>query len=380
MSFFLPTATPSASASLLPIRRRSATATSLLPRFPTHFQIPLKPPRSLRIPSLSAFKAPTASAFSSVASTSSTLLFVLAAGLLSLSGVRPLPARACAPQPTHQQQEIEGQDEQQESKENKRQEEAEDKKVEEAEDKKVEEENKEDVLQQLDEDEDDEVRMYSAILSRNPGDVDALKCLLYAKMRRADWGAALRYAQRLRDAEPGELEWRLTVAQLHELNGDLAEAERQFREVLAEEPLLVRALHGLALCMQKKLEGPAVFEMLGNALQLAISEKRVPEERNIKLLIAQMHVVMGQLDIAAEKLQNLINEDPRDFRSHLCQGIVDALSDRKEDADKQFDIYRSLVPDEFPDKSFINDVILAAKMESHDRLQKEFESEFQTKK
>lgn len=46
------------------------------------------------------------------------------------------------------------------------------------------------------------------------------------------------------------------------------------------------------MCMQKKLEGPSVFEMLENALQLATSEKRVPEERNIKLLIAQMHVVM----------------------------------------------------------------------------------------
>lgn len=44
--------------------------------------------------------------------------------------------------------------------------------------------------------------------------------------------------------------------------------------------------------MHKKLEGPTVFEMLENALQLAASDKRVPEERNIKLLIAQMHVVM----------------------------------------------------------------------------------------
>ena len=64
----------------------------------------------------------------------------------------------------------------------------------------------------------------------------------------------------------------------------------------------------------------------------------------------------------------------------VLQGIVYALLDRKEDADKQFDIYRSLVPDEFSDKSFISDVMLAARMESHDRLQKEFESEFQTKK
>jgi regulator of sirC expression with transglutaminase-like and TPR domain len=132
--------------------------------------------------------------------------------------------------------------------------------------------------------------------------------------------------------------------------------------------------------MHKKLEGPTVFEILENALQVAVSEKRVPEERNIKLLIAQMHVVKGQFDVAAEKLQNLIDEDPRDFRPHLCQGIVYALLDRKEDADKQFDIYRSLVPDEFPDNIFINDVILAAKMESDDRIQKEFGSEFLSKK
>ncbi|CAD6272646.1 unnamed protein product [Miscanthus lutarioriparius] len=339
MSFFLPTTTPSASASLLPIHRQRATGPSLsFPLKPHRFQVHLNPPHSSRIPSLStsSLKTPTESVLSSVVSTSRTLLFVFVAGLLSLSGVRSPPALACAPTPTQQLQEIEEQDE--------------------------------------------EVRMYSAILSRNPGDVDALKCALYAKMRLADWGGALRYARRLRDAEPSEVEWRLMVAQLHELKGDLAEAERQFRELLAEEPLLVRALHGLALCMQKKLEGPTVFEMLENALQLATSEKRVPEERNIKLLIAQMHVVMGQLDVASEKLQNLINEDPRDFRSHLCQGIVYALLDRKEDADKQFDIYRSLVPDEFPDKSFISDVILAARMESHDQLQKEFESEFQTKK
>lgn len=64
----------------------------------------------------------------------------------------------------------------------------------------------------------------------------------------------------------------------------------------------------------------------------------------------------------------------------MLQGIVYALLDRKEDADKQFDIYRSLVPDEFPDKNFINDVILAARMESNGRIQKEFGSEFLSKK
>lgn len=59
---------------------------------------------------------------------------------------------------------------------------------------------------------------------------------------------------------------------------------------------------GLALCMHKRSEGPTVFEMLEKALQLAISEERVPEERNIKLLIAQMHVVKVTIDISFESM------------------------------------------------------------------------------
>jgi hypothetical protein len=62
------------------------------------------------------------------------------------------------------------------------------------------------------------------------------------------------------------------------------------------------------------------------------------------------------------------------------QGIVYALLDKKEEADELFDTYRSLVPDEFPDKSFISDVIQAARVESKDRLQKDFGSEFLSKK
>lgn len=45
------------------------------------------------------------------------------------------------------------------------------------------------------------------------------------------------------------------------------------------------------MVMHKNFEGPAVFEMLSDALEVARREKRVNEERNIKILVAQMHVV-----------------------------------------------------------------------------------------
>lgn len=45
------------------------------------------------------------------------------------------------------------------------------------------------------------------------------------------------------------------------------------------------------MVMHKNREGAAVFEMLSKALEVARREKRVTEERNIRILIAQMHVV-----------------------------------------------------------------------------------------
>lgn len=45
------------------------------------------------------------------------------------------------------------------------------------------------------------------------------------------------------------------------------------------------------MVMHKNHEGTAVFEMLERALQVAHQEKKVNEERNIRILVAQMHII-----------------------------------------------------------------------------------------
>lgn len=45
------------------------------------------------------------------------------------------------------------------------------------------------------------------------------------------------------------------------------------------------------MVMHKNFEGPAVFEMLDKALEVARREKKVNEERNIRILIGQMYLV-----------------------------------------------------------------------------------------
>ncbi|XP_059307991.1 protein SLOW GREEN 1, chloroplastic [Lycium ferocissimum] len=221
-----------------------------------------------------------------------------------------------------------------------------------------------------------EEEMYVKLLESNPRDVEALKTIVNVKMRKGKTKEGLKYVEKLIEVQPREMEWRLLQALCYEMMGELSKAKRLFKEILKQRPLLLRALHGLAMVMHKNFEGPAVFEMLNGALEVARQEKRVNEERNIKILVAQMHVVKGELEEALQKFQLLVKENPRDFRPYLCQGIVYSLLDKKKEADEQFEIYRSLVPEEFPQRGFLDDVVLAAKTETREQLEKEFKNEF----
>ncbi|XP_042494345.1 protein SLOW GREEN 1, chloroplastic-like [Macadamia integrifolia] len=229
-------------------------------------------------------------------------------------------------------------------------------------------------------DKNDNEDMYLKLLEKNPRDVEALKAVLYAKMRKGKTNEAVEYVEKLIEVEPNEIEWRLLQALTHEMMGNLNRAKKMFKQILKERPLLLRALHGLAMVMHKNHEGPAVFEMLDKALKLAQQEKRVTEERNIRILIAQMHVVKGNLEEGMKRFQDLVNENARDFRPYLCQGIIYSLQGKKEEAQEQFETYRSLVPEEFPQRGFLDDVVLAAKTESQEQLEKDFDAEFSYRK
>ncbi|CAK8567824.1 unnamed protein product [Lathyrus sativus] len=218
------------------------------------------------------------------------------------------------------------------------------------------------------------------ILEKDPRNVEALKVTVYGKIRRGKCNEAEKFVKRLIDKEPNEVEWRLLLALCYETMGYLSKATGLYLEILENRPLLVRALHGLAMVMHKNNEGPAVFETLNKALELAISENKVTEERNIRILTAQMLVVQGELEEGLKRCQDLIDQNPRDFRPYLCQGIIYSLLDKKEEAAKQFETYQALVPQEFPQKGFLDDITLAAKGTSQVQFQKEFRNQFSNQK
>lgn len=90
---------------------------------------------------------------------------------------------------------------------------------------------------------DEDEELYLKILEKSPRDVEALKVVLYGKMRKGKTKEAVKYVERLIDIQPGEVEWRLLQALSYELMGQLTKAKRLFKEILKDRPLLLRALH-----------------------------------------------------------------------------------------------------------------------------------------
>lgn len=81
------------------------------------------------------------------------------------------------------------------------------------------------------------------ILEKDSRNVEALKVIVYGKIKRGKCKEAEKFVKRLIDVEPNEVEWRLLLALCYETMGYLSKAKGFYLEILENMPLLVRALH-----------------------------------------------------------------------------------------------------------------------------------------
>ena len=93
----------------------------------------------------------------------------------------------------------------------------------------------------------EEEDMYEKVLETEPRNVEALKVVLFGKMRRGETKEALKCVERLVDEEPDEVEWRLLKALCYKTMEKLRKAKRLYKEILKERPLLLTALPGCFL-------------------------------------------------------------------------------------------------------------------------------------
>lgn len=210
---------------------------------------------------------------------------------------------------------------------------------------------------------DDQERLSEELVSRDPDDVEALRSLMEAKIKANKLDEAVRVLDRLIEVEPEEYEWSLLKANIHSYSGELELGRREFEAILEKDPLRVEAYHGLVMATSQSGENlKDVVKRVEEAMKMCEKQRKKSEVRDFKLLIAQIRVMESNYSDALKLYQELAKDEPRDFRPYLCQGIIYTLLRKNNEAEKQFDKFRRLVPKNHPYREYFDDNMFATKL------------------
>lgn len=162
---------------------------------------------------------------------------------------------------------------------------------------------------------------------------------------------AIKIIDRMIELEPGEDDLPLLKSHLLSYSGELEAAKSGFEEILKKNPYIVEAYHGLVLMVWQTGDDSELSEIIKkveNMMVICEKEGRKEELKDFKLLIAQVKVIDGKYVEALEIYEKMVKEEPRDFRPYLCQGIIYTLMKKRDEAEKNFEKYRKLVPEGHP--------------------------------
>ncbi|XWS22898.1 hypothetical protein CRYUN_Cryun29cG0075500 [Craigia yunnanensis] len=193
----------------------------------------------------------------------------------------------------------------------------------------------------------------SEFLESNNEAIEALKSLLQQKLENGEDEEALTILNRLVSAQPQVTDWKFLLARLLSEMGQTENARKVFEEILLSNPLSFEALFENALLMDRCGEGEAVIKRLEEALVIAQDEKKVKEARDVRLIMAQIQFLQKNVEEALRSYQELVKEDPSDFRPYFCQGMIYSLLDRNAEAKEQFAKYRELSPKKFEVEGYL---------------------------
>lgn len=200
-------------------------------------------------------------------------------------------------------------------------------------------------------------------LVNNSNDVEALQSLIEVNVKARKFPEAIKILDRLIKLEPNDLEWLVLKANVHSHVGDSELARKEFQKILEKDPFQVEAYHGLVMLTETSdIDSlKAILIRVEEALEHCKKYKGKSEERDFKLLIAQIKVMEGSYSEALKDYQELEREEPRDFRPYLCQGILYTLLKKNDEAEKQFEVFRRLVPKNHPYKEYFDENMFATK-------------------
>jgi uncharacterized protein (TIGR03790 family) len=146
-----------------------------------------------------------------------------------------------------------------------------------------------------------------------------------ALLTRDDKKAAMTALEEVTELAPKEVSPRITLAMLHDEDGEVERAMQQYRQVLEIQPNNVVALNNLAYALAVHRGVPAeALPLARRAVSLA------PNLASVLDTLAWVEHLMGDHVTAARRLEEAIKRDPRhpDFRVHAAT-VYAALGSRE---------------------------------------------------
>ncbi|KAK4349080.1 hypothetical protein RND71_031835 [Anisodus tanguticus] len=202
-------------------------------------------------------------------------------------------------------------------------------------------------------------------LVSHPDDMEALRSLMEIYIKNKKMLDAISIIDRLIELEPNEPEWPLLKSHLYVNFGEVELAKVGFNEILQKYPFRVEAYHGLVMAASQDESIDEIQEIekkVEEGMRLCKEENKKSDLRDFKLLLAQIRVIEGKYKDALKVYQELVKEEPRDFRPYLCQGMIYTLLRKSNEAEKCFEKYRRLVPKGHPYARYFDENMIATKV------------------
>lgn len=188
-----------------------------------------------------------------------------------------------------------------------------------------------------------------------PENVEILRNLLENRVKNRELDDALSIINKLIELEPDEIEWRFLKSHLYVHNGEIELAKLGFRDVILKDPYYVEAYRGLVVAAsedESMEEMKKIEKQVMEGINMCEKEEKESELRDLKLILAQIWVIGGKYDEALKVYQELVDEEPGDFRPYLCQGMIYTALKKNDEAEKYFEKYRGLVPQDHTNARF----------------------------
>ncbi|MEQ9552121.1 MAG: tetratricopeptide repeat protein [Coleofasciculus sp. G3-WIS-01] len=201
---------------------------------------------------------------------------------------------------------------------------------------------------------EDQAKGYQLVLQREPQNQTALRGLLEAKLRLGDVQGAIAPLEALAELNPDQPEFGVLLAQAKEQTGDREGAAQAYRQILASQPGDINALKGLAVLYIQQNRPEAAIGLLQDKIKNAAQQNQTQPGRvdvsSIQLLLGEVYLSQQRFTEALTIYDQLIEENPQDFRPVLAKALILRQQGKTEEAKPLFTTAVSLAPQERKDQ------------------------------